>query len=164
MSCDNPSSADWTFFHNSCRFCSRVGSGVTHMGLITVRWLTAILSPSMIVWHDTIAVFGNADVRLRAVILTVCVHVVLRRAVVSQWCWHWQDDSWRASLLTECPQSWLLGQSNSPLRPIPAYMHSRAWNLSHNVKPTHQVSFLSVDSFSVQLLVIWWWVYVYIRR
>ena len=31
----------------------------------------------MSVWHDTIAVFGDVDVVLRAVIVTVCVHVVL---------------------------------------------------------------------------------------
>ena len=30
----------------------------------------------MTVWHDSIAVLGNTDVVLRAVVVTVCVHVV----------------------------------------------------------------------------------------
>ena len=36
------------------------------------------------------------------------MHVVLRHAAVCQWCWHEQEDSCRASLLAECPQSLLL--------------------------------------------------------
>ena len=39
----------------------------------------------MTVWHDTIAVFGDVDVALRAVIVMVLVHVVLYCAAVYQW-------------------------------------------------------------------------------
>ncbi|KAI4882605.1 hypothetical protein NFI96_032809, partial [Prochilodus magdalenae] len=45
-----------------------------------------ILSHSMTVWYDTTAVFGDGDVVLRTVVVTVCVHVVLRGAAVRQWC------------------------------------------------------------------------------
>ncbi|KAI4893927.1 hypothetical protein NFI96_004098 [Prochilodus magdalenae] len=41
---------------------------------------------SMTVWYDTTAVFGDGDVVLRTVVVTVCVHVVLRGAAVCQWC------------------------------------------------------------------------------
>ena len=34
----------------------------------------------MTVWHDTIAVFGDVDVVLRAVVVTVCVRVVWNSA------------------------------------------------------------------------------------
>ncbi|KAI4877928.1 hypothetical protein NFI96_001027, partial [Prochilodus magdalenae] len=40
----------------------------------------------MTVWYDTTAVFGDGDVVLRTVVVTVCVHVVLRGAAVCQWC------------------------------------------------------------------------------
>ncbi|KAI4903851.1 hypothetical protein NFI96_034008 [Prochilodus magdalenae] len=40
----------------------------------------------MTVWYDTTAVVGNGDVVLRTVVITTCVHVVLRRAAVCQWC------------------------------------------------------------------------------
>ena len=50
----------------------------------------------------------QCHVVLRAVVLTICVHVVLCHAAVWQWCWHYQDGSWRASLLAECLLSWLL--------------------------------------------------------
>ncbi|KAI4892163.1 hypothetical protein NFI96_007743 [Prochilodus magdalenae] len=40
----------------------------------------------MTVWYDTTAVFGDGDVVLGAVVVTVCVHVVLRGAAVYQWC------------------------------------------------------------------------------
>ena len=33
----------------------------------------------MAVWYDTIAVFGDIDVELRAVLVAVYVHVVLHR-------------------------------------------------------------------------------------
>ena len=36
----------------------------------------------MTVWHDTIAVFGDGDVVLRAVVVTVYAHVVLCGAAV----------------------------------------------------------------------------------
>ena len=58
---------------------------------------------NMKVWNDSIGVV------LRAVVVTVYVHVVLLRAAVCQWCWHKQDDSWRPSLLAEGLQTWLLG-------------------------------------------------------
>ena len=38
--------------------------------------------------HGTIAVFGDIDVVLRAVVVAVCVHVVLGRGAVCQRCWH----------------------------------------------------------------------------
>ncbi|KAI4873572.1 hypothetical protein NFI96_006024 [Prochilodus magdalenae] len=41
---------------------------------------------SMTVWYDTTAVFGDGDVVLRTVVVTVCVHVVLRGAAVCRWC------------------------------------------------------------------------------
>ncbi|KAI4875461.1 hypothetical protein NFI96_011984 [Prochilodus magdalenae] len=40
----------------------------------------------MTVWYDTTAVFGDGDVVLRTVVVTVCVHVVLRGAAVCRWC------------------------------------------------------------------------------
>ncbi|KAI4875449.1 hypothetical protein NFI96_000526 [Prochilodus magdalenae] len=40
----------------------------------------------MPVWYDTTAVFGDGDVVLRTVVVTVCVHVVLRGAAVCRWC------------------------------------------------------------------------------
>ncbi|KAI4883688.1 hypothetical protein NFI96_012391 [Prochilodus magdalenae] len=40
----------------------------------------------MTVWYDTTAVFGDGDVVLRTVVVTVCVHVVLCGAAVCQWC------------------------------------------------------------------------------
>ncbi|KAI4883015.1 hypothetical protein NFI96_020596 [Prochilodus magdalenae] len=40
----------------------------------------------MTVWYDTTAVFGDGDVVLRTVVVTACVHVVLRGAAVCQWC------------------------------------------------------------------------------
>ena len=46
------------------------------------------LCQSTTVWHDSIAVLGDVDVALRAFVLMVCVHVVLRHAAVCQWCWH----------------------------------------------------------------------------
>ncbi|KAI4891519.1 hypothetical protein NFI96_021707 [Prochilodus magdalenae] len=36
--------------------------------------------------EDTTAVFGDGDVVLRTVVVTVCVHVVLRGAAVCRWC------------------------------------------------------------------------------
>ncbi|KAI4891929.1 hypothetical protein NFI96_021900 [Prochilodus magdalenae] len=39
----------------------------------------------MTVWYDTTAVFGDGDVVLRTVVVTVCVHVVLRGAAC-RWC------------------------------------------------------------------------------
>ena len=50
------------------------------------RWPAAVLSHSMTVWHNTIAVIGVSDVVLRTVVITVSVHVVLRGAAVCQWC------------------------------------------------------------------------------
>ena len=58
----------------------------------------------MTVWHDTIAVFGDNDVVLSAIVLTTCVHKALRRAAICQWCWHKQDDSLRASLPAKSSQ------------------------------------------------------------
>ncbi|KAI4905564.1 hypothetical protein NFI96_000403 [Prochilodus magdalenae] len=40
----------------------------------------------MTVWYDSTAVFGDGDVVLRTVVVTVCVHVVLRGAAVCRWC------------------------------------------------------------------------------
>ncbi|KAI4905699.1 hypothetical protein NFI96_005142 [Prochilodus magdalenae] len=40
----------------------------------------------MTVWYDTTAAFGDGDVVLRTVVVTVCVHVVLRGAAVCRWC------------------------------------------------------------------------------
>ncbi|KAI4880643.1 hypothetical protein NFI96_004778 [Prochilodus magdalenae] len=40
----------------------------------------------MTVWYDTTAVFGDGDVVLRTVVVTVCVRVVLRGAAVCRWC------------------------------------------------------------------------------
>ena len=97
---------------------------------------------------------------IRAVVVTVCVHVVLRHAAFCQWC------SWRASVLAEL---WLLGQPGTAMRPVLADITCTAeretWivGMFHNVKPTHQVSLLSVDSLWVQLFVqmfFWWWVYM----
>ncbi|KAI4873562.1 hypothetical protein NFI96_026260 [Prochilodus magdalenae] len=42
--------------------------------------------PPHTVWYDTTAVFGDGDVVLRTVVVTVCVHVVLRGAAVCRWC------------------------------------------------------------------------------
>ncbi|KAI4871343.1 hypothetical protein NFI96_026868 [Prochilodus magdalenae] len=40
----------------------------------------------MTVWYDITAVFGDGDVVLRTVVVTVCVRVVLRGAAVCRWC------------------------------------------------------------------------------
>ncbi|KAI4890861.1 hypothetical protein NFI96_028195 [Prochilodus magdalenae] len=39
----------------------------------------------MTVWYDTTAVFGDGDVVLRTVVVTVCVHGVLRGAAICLW-------------------------------------------------------------------------------
>ena len=56
-----------------------VVSSKTKVGLVT--------SNSMTVWHYTIAVFGKVEVVLRAVVIKVCMHAIMRRAAVCQRCW-----------------------------------------------------------------------------
>ena len=58
---------------------SLVVSTKTKAGLVTEDEL---LPFSMAVWHDTTAVFGDGDVVLGTVVVTVCVHVVLDGAAV----------------------------------------------------------------------------------
>ena len=62
-----------------------------------------------------------------------------------------------ASLRHKCSQSWLLDQSGTVVSPVfvtcVAERETCILGMSYDVKPTHQVSFLSVDSFWVQLFV-----------
>ena len=69
---------------------------------------------------------------------------------------------WRASLLTECLQSWLFGQSGTAKGPflVPGCVVEREneiIRMSHNVKLTHQVSFLSDDSFWELFVLLLFW-------
>ncbi|KAI4891630.1 hypothetical protein NFI96_007634 [Prochilodus magdalenae] len=61
-----------------------------------------------LVRHCCWSVFGDGDVVLRTVMVTVGVHVVLGGAAVHRWCWHYQDDSWRTVIMAV-----------GPLRPSP---------------------------------------------
>ena len=63
----------------------------------------------MTVWYDTTAVFGDGDVVLRTVVVvTVCVHVVLRGAADKM-----EDTTarWRSVVV-------VLGQSGTEIRPV----------------------------------------------
>ncbi|KAI4901845.1 hypothetical protein NFI96_005950 [Prochilodus magdalenae] len=92
----------------------------------------------MTVWYDTTAVFGDGDVVLRTVVVTVCVQVVLRGAAVCQWCCtNRMTHGGHHCSLDVCYRGCWVGQV-------------RRYGPSHEVKPTQQVWFLSVDSFWVQ--------------
>ncbi|KAI4880107.1 hypothetical protein NFI96_031691 [Prochilodus magdalenae] len=62
-------------------------------------------------------------------------------------------------LMEDTTARWMLvlGQSDTKIRPVPAYLTcavergTRIIGMPHHVEPTHQVSLLSVDSFWVQL-------------
>ena len=99
-------------------------------------------------------VWISVEVVLRVVVVTVCVHVVLRGAAACQWCCTTRMTHSGESLLAECLPSWLLGQlvkawiipmshNVKPTR-LPGYrllMPSCGNPFHADVKPTHQLSF-----------------------
>ena len=72
----------------------------------------------MAIWHNTIAVFGNVALVLRAVVVTVCMNVdgvVLLSA-------NGAGTNRMPHGGHHCSQSWLLCQSGIVIRPILAYV------------------------------------------
>ena len=85
VSNDNPSHAASIFSHSFCRVG---GNGAGGMIPDFLKMLCVTINCSSPVWHDSITVFGDTDVGLGTVVM-VCVYVVMRCAVVSQWqCCH----------------------------------------------------------------------------
>ncbi|KAI4879167.1 hypothetical protein NFI96_020398 [Prochilodus magdalenae] len=101
-------------------------------------------SHSGTVWYDTTAVFGDGDVVLRTVVVTVCVHVVLRDAAVCQWCCtNRRTHGGHHCLLEVCNGGCWVSQGESRLiRPhdlLPA-VQSLVFSLPSRLKPYLPVS------------------------